>query len=197
MRGLSIIPLVLMSLVSFPSWGLTMDDLVQREGLYYQKFTDVPFTGEIDEGLERGELKNGNQEGQWVRYHENGQLFYKVEYKNGEREGPWVVYHKNGQLEIEGNYRNGKLEGPWVGYHKNGQLSFKGEYKNGEQEGPWVYYWNNGHLNSKGDYKNSKREGTWVFFNTDGTKRMSKLKSGAEILDEGSGVYRDGVKVGD
>ena len=30
-----------------------MDDLVQRDGLYYQKFTDVPFTGEIGEGLER------------------------------------------------------------------------------------------------------------------------------------------------
>ena len=52
MRTLFIIPLVLMSLVSLPSWGLSMDDLVQREGLYYQKFTDVPFTGEVDEGRE-------------------------------------------------------------------------------------------------------------------------------------------------
>ena len=24
-----------------------MDDLVERDGLYYKKFTDVPFTGEI------------------------------------------------------------------------------------------------------------------------------------------------------
>ena len=45
MKPLFIIPLVLMSLVSFPSWGLTMDDLVEREGLYYEKFTDIPFTG--------------------------------------------------------------------------------------------------------------------------------------------------------
>ena len=52
MRTLFIIPLVLISLVSLPSWGLSMDDLVQREGLYYQKFTDVPFTGEVDEGRE-------------------------------------------------------------------------------------------------------------------------------------------------
>ena len=27
--------------------GLEMDDLVQREGLYYEKFTDVPFSGEV------------------------------------------------------------------------------------------------------------------------------------------------------
>ena len=26
-----------------------MDDLVERGGLYYKKFTDVPFTGEIAE----------------------------------------------------------------------------------------------------------------------------------------------------
>ena len=69
---LFIIPLVLMSLVSFPSWGLTMDDLVQRDGLYYKKFTDVPFTGEIDEGLERGNFKKGKQEGTWVFFIGNG-----------------------------------------------------------------------------------------------------------------------------
>tara|TARA_Y200000002_G_C22637691_1_gene645475 strand:- start:1293 stop:1496 length:204 start_codon:yes stop_codon:yes gene_type:complete len=61
-----IIPLVLMPLVSFPSWDLTMDDLVQRDGLYYEKVTDVPFTGDIDEGLARVNLGNGKQEGPWV-----------------------------------------------------------------------------------------------------------------------------------
>ena len=49
MKTLFIIPLVLMSLVSSPSWGLSMDDLVERDGLYYRKFTDVPFIVEIDD----------------------------------------------------------------------------------------------------------------------------------------------------
>ena len=55
MRTLFIIPLVLISLVSFPSWSetLTMDDLVWRDDLYYKKFTNVPFTGEVS-GLENG-----------------------------------------------------------------------------------------------------------------------------------------------
>lgn len=53
MRTLFIVPLVLMSLVSFPSWGETIDDLVEREGIYYKKFTDVPFTGKVDEGFVR------------------------------------------------------------------------------------------------------------------------------------------------
>lgn len=49
MKTLFIIPLVLMSLVSSPSWGLSMDDLVERDGLYYKKFTDVPVIVEIDD----------------------------------------------------------------------------------------------------------------------------------------------------
>ena len=96
-------------MVSFPSWGLTMDDLVQRDDLYYKKFTDVPFTGEIDEGLVRGNFKNGRQEGPWIGYHENGQLRYKDEYKNGRKEGTSIGYNENGQLLYKGEYKNGKL----------------------------------------------------------------------------------------
>ena len=65
MRTLFIIPLVLMSLVSFPSWGLDIDDLVMRAGLYYKKFTATPFTGEVDEGLYRGSFTHGMREGSW------------------------------------------------------------------------------------------------------------------------------------
>ena len=63
MRTLFIIPLVLMSLVSFPSWGLCMDDLAHREGVWHKKFTYVPFTIEVGEGLERGSMKNGKKRG--------------------------------------------------------------------------------------------------------------------------------------
>ena len=78
MKSLFIIPLVLMSLVSSPSWGVAYDDLVQRAGLYYEKFTATPFTGEIDEGLARGSIKNGKREGSWEGYWPDGQLMYKA-----------------------------------------------------------------------------------------------------------------------
>ena len=67
MRTLFIIPLVLMSLVSFPSWGLTIDDLVEREGVYYKKFTNAPFNGKV-EGSVVGEFMNGKREGYWLIY---------------------------------------------------------------------------------------------------------------------------------
>ena len=55
--------------ISSPSWSeaLTIDDLVERNYLYYKKFTNVPFTGEIS-GEENGKFKNGKQDGEWLTY---------------------------------------------------------------------------------------------------------------------------------
>ena len=93
----------------FPSLALgeevTMDDLVEREGIWYKKFTDVPFTGKTT-GQKQGTFKNGKKEGPWIEYWTNGRLKYKGFYKNGKREGPWVGYHKNRQLLSKGNYKN-------------------------------------------------------------------------------------------
>ena len=35
------------------SWGEIMDDLVERDGLFYKKFIQTPFTGEITGPLSR------------------------------------------------------------------------------------------------------------------------------------------------
>ena len=108
MRTLFIIPLVLMSLVSCPSWGLTYNDLVKRDGFYYKKFSDLPFTGEI-EGRFQGKFKNGKKEGYWVRYWENGQLWMKGSYIDGKREGYWVTYKMDGTVYkfVTGTFKNG------------------------------------------------------------------------------------------
>ena len=84
----------------FPSLALseevTFDDLVEREGLFYKKFTDVPFTGKTT-GQEQGTYKNGVLDGPWVWYYDNGQMWEKGDYKNGKMDGPWVFYDENGQ----------------------------------------------------------------------------------------------------
>ena len=156
MKSLFIITLVLMSLVSFPSWGLTMDDLVQREGLHYQKFTDVPFTGEIDEGLVMGNFRNGKKDGLWGEYYKNGQLRTKGEYQNGKRSGHWVFRHETGVLWSEGRFKEGLREGLWKNFTEDGRLWREGGYKNGKQEGYWIYYTKTGkpYLPKTGIYKN-------------------------------------------
>ena len=67
------------------------EDLVKRDGLYYQKFTDVPFTGKTT-GQVQGSLKKAKKHGLWVEYHDNGRLFQKGTYKNGMKDGLWEFY---------------------------------------------------------------------------------------------------------
>ena len=78
---------VLLALL-FPAVALgeevTMDDLVERDGLYYKKFTDVPFTGKVS-GKDRsplfeihGSIKDEKKEGPWISYwRNNGHLSEK------------------------------------------------------------------------------------------------------------------------
>ena len=143
----------------FPSLALgeevTMNDLVEREGIYYKKFSDVPFTGKVT-GKSQGTFRHGKKDGPWVGYWANGQLWVKETFKDGILDGPWVLYYDNGQLETKGNYKNGKWDGPWIGYRRSGRLYWKGDYKNELKEGPWVFYHKDGTVNEhpSGNYKN-------------------------------------------
>ena len=116
----SLLAMLFVSLLSSPSWSETMDDLVKREGLYYEKFTDVPYTGKVT-GSEQGAFKSGKREGYWVHNDLDGLLFTKGTYENGKEKGAWVYYWDNGQLWHKGEYKKGKKEGTWVYYHKSGQ----------------------------------------------------------------------------
>ena len=84
----------------FPSLALgeTMDDLVITSGLYYKKFTDVPFTGKVT-GKEQGKIRNGKIEGFWKTYWDNGQLMMKEIYKDGKRNGFWEEFKKDGAVD--------------------------------------------------------------------------------------------------
>ena len=208
MKKLFLLPILLLSLISTSCWGVEWNDLVKRDGLYYKKFTDTPFTGKVS-GEEQGKMKNGIREGKWIEYYrENGQLYEKGSYKNGKREGEWVEYHKYGQLKRKGSYKNGKEEGKWIEYFTDGQLmgegSFKngegewieyfmggqlrskGSLKNGEEEGEWVSYYSNGQLNQKGSFKDGKKEGKVVTYNFSGT-----------IVSDWTGTFKNGKKISD
>ena len=108
--------------------------MVQREGLYYKKSTEVPFSGTVT-GRYQGKIKNGKRDGPWFRYHENGQLRFKGTFKNAKRVGPWVSYHENGQLSSKGPYKNGRREGPWVINLDDGTVVkfLTGTYKDGKK----------------------------------------------------------------
>ena len=142
----TLLTILFISLLSSPSWSVTIGDLVKRDDLYYEKFTDVPYTGKVT-GEEQGSFKNGVKDAAWIGYWSNGQLYYKGNYKHGVPEGAWVYYYENGQLDFKVGMKDGMSEGTRVSYYENGQLKSKGGYKNHLREGAWFEYNSDGTVN--------------------------------------------------
>ena len=105
--------IVLFCLTSSVSWSLEYKDLVKRDGIFYKKFSDVPFSGKV-EGKYQVTFKSGKKEGLFLRYWDNGQLHLKGFYQNGKKINLWITYHANGNISTKGNYKNGKREGNWI-----------------------------------------------------------------------------------
>lgn len=173
------------------------DELVKREGIYYQKFSNVPFSGKTKETHHAvtGELtlisyetfENGLQEGPHLGYFPNGQLAFEGRFRAGKDHGPARFYHYNGQLESYGEYKNGVTIGQWTSYHEDGSLWQKSYYRNGELHGPFLEYWFGGdRLWNKGKYKDGKRVGAWVGFHSDGT-----------VDRDLTGTFKNGIKISD
>ena len=118
------------------SWSEDIDwnDLVKRDGLYYEKFTDVPFTGDVV-GRQTGNISKGKKEGEWLVYRENGRLKAKDNFKDGKREGEQLIYWGNGQLKLKSSYKDGKADGIWIYHDYDGNVDkdISGTYKNGKR----------------------------------------------------------------
>ena len=135
MKTLFLLPILLLSLISTPCLSETMDELVKRDGLYYEKLSKTLFTGKVT-GKEQGRIKNGKKEGEWVEYYPKGLVgggytrarsLRKGSYKDGEREGEWYYYYDDdGKLSAKGSYKNGEEEeGEWFRYNSDGIEIFR------------------------------------------------------------------------
>ena len=72
------------------------DDLIITNGLYFKKFTNVPFSGKVA-GKEQGSLKNGKRVGVWIEYNKDGRVDPEVTYKNGKKEGLKTLWFESGE----------------------------------------------------------------------------------------------------
>ena len=106
LRHLLVLLLFLPALVSAET--IDRSDLVKRDGLFFKKFTSVPFTGRTSGKLQIN-YKDGKEHGSTEWYYENGQLSVKLTYKDGTQHGPYESYHENGQLKRKATYKDGKL----------------------------------------------------------------------------------------
>ena len=95
---------------SIVGWSKTINfyDLVERKGFYYEKSTNIPYTGEVF-GTSVGKIKKGKKDGEWLFYRdEDGELRAKYYYMEVKVVGKYSLYWFNGQLMSKGNFKNSK-----------------------------------------------------------------------------------------
>lgn len=144
-----------------------MKDLVERDGLYFKKFSDDPFSGKV-KGKVTGNLKRGKWYGDYRKYNEDGTLSLTGKYKNGKKDGRWLTYDRNGDLALQENFVKGVYEGEYKVFYGKKSVT-NGKYLNGQREGFWVEkkYINVAFdrtisFQEEGTYLNNKKDGKWT-----------------------------------
>lgn len=84
--------------------------------------------------------------------YENGKTRMEGAIKNGEREGAWKVYFDDGTLWSEGSYIEGKRSGEAKNYYPNGKLRYEGFFKGDKKTGHWKFYNESGQLEQEKDF---------------------------------------------
>jgi len=142
-------PLLILSVIFIASCSpkeVHLDQLVERQDVFFEINSETPFTGTIVNYHENGQLKsrssveNGKDNGRADRYYENGQLSMTGNFKNGVLDGLEEMYYRNGQLNSVRNFSNGYLDGLSTNYNEIGLLIATEIYREGTRNGSAEYY---------------------------------------------------------
>jgi antitoxin component YwqK of YwqJK toxin-antitoxin module len=101
------------------------------KGNYYEGLEDGEWIYEYGDFKEIGTYKEGVRVGEWKGYFKsNNKLAYSIKYVDGNENGKFIFYYENGTPRIEGNYVMGLKEGVWKYYNQDGLLFLTETYKN-------------------------------------------------------------------
>lgn len=88
-----------------------------------------------------------------IEYHPNGNI--KMEGRlndEGQRQGLWIAYYENGTKWSESYYVDGIRDGHSLSFYPNGRIRYVGEYKNDVKVGTWKFYNEDGTLATEETY---------------------------------------------
>ena len=91
----------------------SIDNIVERESIYYKKFTEDIVNGFVFKEIKGTKIRLGR-------------------IRNGNKDGKWTIWFENGGKKSEGTYKDGELDGLSTGWYENGQKKDEGTYKDGE-----------------------------------------------------------------
>jgi hypothetical protein len=80
--------------------------------------------------------------------------------------GDWLAWHENGQLARAEPYRNGVIDGEVRSWDETGRAMPTFSLVRGT--GPWFEWYRDGTLEIRGEYRGGRRAGRWTLFRSDG-----------------------------
>lgn len=154
---------------------------------------------------ERGFWNIDHWEGNYVRFHPNGQKACEFTYDDrGRREGKQIYYHDNGAVMYEGSWSEGKIRGILTAYDKDGHKILERNYNDeGKFEsavaipinaaappprtfngtGVYTLYNTNGKIERKGTFnKGDLIDGEVYIYKEDGTLNYIEVYSNGEVV---------------
>lgn len=117
--------------------------------------------------------RDGQYNGEYKSYYDDGSLDETRMYVNGEGNGPLKSYFKNGKLAEEYTLLNDEKEGQYRSWYYNGQLRSEGMYTAGQRQGYWYEYNSAGTLMEKEYFIDDERHGPQEYFHPNGVKRVT------------------------
>jgi len=124
--------------------------------------------------------EDGDLDGEYVEYDEQGTPIVKGEYVAGLEEGSWI--YRNGESVESGKYDGGKKTGLWTTTFNNDKPAFKIHYEDDIRNGKYTAFWENGNIRVTGKYEKGLQEGTWIQYNEEGVQYLTTLfKEGKEL----------------
>ena len=155
------------------------ETLNERDGVFYTKDTNKPYSGQVfslyDDGKkkEEGIFKDGKKEGLWTSWYENGQKWFEKNYKDGKDDELWTYWDKNDGKMYNGKFINtndkeidtDSLNGRYFGYYDGIEL-FNVNYKDGKKGLETIWY----ESGQKKEERDKYGEGYWTTWYENGQK---------------------------
>lgn len=171
-----------------PLETVNIDDIVEREGIFYKVNSKQPFLGMSQEYIDSNLIKRTYKDGKVMESEEsyigrnetvienvtkysedgdivemrdfnNGKLSYVMRFSELETEGIQEDYHENGQLKCKSDEQKGVTVFSEC-FYPNGLLEFK--YFPGKKYNLEVYYEKDGEIKERSCYTKTDGETEWV-----------------------------------
>lgn len=84
--------------------------------------------------------------------------------ENGLKTGKWVKYYDNGKIWYEGNFSAGKPTGKFRRYYKGGFLQAEMDYSPDGSRSYAILYYENGNKAAEGRFKGERKDSTWLVY---------------------------------